>query len=161
MNTRTRAVWPLVLMAVVVVFALSVMGGAALNVSAAPQAAVTPVAVTLPNGGGESAIVKFYTAKSITADEQNCLDLREYRTLDLEFVVDQTTTNTTTVILEHTIGAGADLTTNTVGQTVVSANAADADDLNRFDLYGVYTCVDINVTNSNAVTWTVWGIARK
>ena len=162
MNIRTRAVWPLVVMAAIVVFALSVMGGAALNVSAAPQAAVTPVAVvSLPSGGEESAIIKFYTAKAITADEQNCLDLREYRTLDLEFVVDQTTTNTTTVILEHTIGAGADLTTNTVGQTVVSANAADADDLNRFDLYGVYTCVDINVTNSNPITWTVWGIARK
>lgn len=161
MNTRTRAVWPLVLMAVVVVFALSVMGGAALNVSAAPQAAVTPVAAFLPNGGGESVIVKFYDEEVLTADDQNCLDLREYRTMDLEFVVDQTTTNTTTVILEHTIGAGADLTVNTVGQTVVSANAADADDLNRFDLYGAYTCVDINVTNSNPITWTVWGIARK
>ena len=106
-------------------------------------------------------IVKFYDEEVLTADDQTCLDLKEYRTLDLEFVVDQGTTNTTTVILEHTIGAGADLTVNTVGQTVVSANAADADDLNRFDLYGVYTCVDINVTNSNAVTWTVWGIARK
>ncbi len=135
--------------------------------AAAPQAAVTPVAATLPIGGSDTFLVKFYDAKVITADEQNCLDLQEYRVVDLEFLVDQTVVageaNTTTVTLEHTNGvAGVSvLTTNTTGQTVVSANAADADDLNRFDLYGRYTCVDINVTNSNPVTWTVYAVARK
>lgn len=131
------------------------------DVAAAPQAAITPVASNDPLGGGNSVLVKFYDGEALTADDQECRDLREFRTIDLEFVVDQGTTNTTTVTLEHTNGAGADLTVNTTGQTVVSANAADADDLNTFDLYGVYTCVDINVTNSNPITWTVYGVARK
>lgn len=161
MSNTKRSALPLVLMALALVYVLTMAGGASLRVSAAPAAAVTPVAATLPLGGSESTLVKFYSSQSLTADDQNCLDLREYRVIDLEFVVDQTTTNTTTVTLEHTNGAGSALTTNTTGQTVVSANAADADDLNRFDLYGVYTCVDINVTNSNAITWTVWGVARK
>lgn len=170
METR-RASYP-VLIALTLV-ALIVMVFASIRAeqaSAAPQAAVTAVAVTLPNGGGESVLIKFYSAKSLTADEQECRDLREFRVVDLEFVVDQTVVatgigadgpNTTTVTLEHSNGAGATLAVNTTGQTVVSSNSADADDLNRFDLYGVYTCVDINVANSNPVTWTVYAVARK
>jgi hypothetical protein len=130
--------------------------------------AITPVAANAPLGPGEqSVLVKFYDAKAITADEQNCLDLREYRVIDVEYVIDQTliasTPNTITAILEHTNGAGADrdLTVNTAGQTVVSANVADADDLNRFDLYGVYTCVDLDVANTQPVTVTVYALVRK
>lgn len=131
------------------------------DVSAAPAPAVTVVAIEDPIVGGESVLIKFYDGEALTADDQECRELPEFRVIDLEFVVDQGTTNTTTVTLEHTNGAGATNATNTTGQTVVSANAADADDLNRFDLFGYTTCVDINVTNSNAVTWTVYGLARK
>jgi hypothetical protein len=157
-----RTTYPAVLaMALVLLIALAFGSIRAENAVAAPAAAVTPVAATLPNGGGETAVIKFYAAERLTADDQECRDLREYRVIDLEFVVDQTDTNTTTVTLEHSNGAGATLAVNTTGQTVVSANAADADDLNRFDLYGAFTCVDINVTNSNPVTWTVYAVARK
>jgi hypothetical protein len=148
-----------VVLADAAVFGLSLSGPQ--DVAAAPQAAITPVAANDPLGGGNSVLVKFYDNEALTADDQECRDLREYRTIDLEFVVDQGTTNTTTVTLEHTNGAGSSLAVNTTGQTVVSANAADADDLNTFDLYGVHTCVDINVANSNTITWTVYGVARK
>lgn len=157
MSKRFSVIFALVLVAL----ALMVFGGIAPQATAAPRAAITPVAVEDPLGGGESVLIKFYDGEALTADDQECRDLREYRVIDLEYVVDHGTTNTTTVTLEHTNGAGSDLTVNTTGQTVVSANAADADDLNRFDLYGIYTCVDINVTNSNTITWTVYGVARK
>ena len=126
----------------------------------APMAAITPVAIENALTG-DTVLVKFYDGEALTADDQNCIDLRGYRTIDIEYVVDQGTTNTTTVSLEHTNGAGATNAVNTTGQVIVSANAADADDLNRFDLYGVTTCVDINVANSNTITWTVYGLARK
>lgn len=135
--------------------------GATQPVTAAPMAAITPVAATNPTTGETSTLIKFYDGEVLTADDQECRDLAAYRVIDLEFVVDQGTTNTTTVTLEHTNGAGSTNAVNTTGQTVVSANAADADDLNRFDLFGVTTCVDINVTNSNPITWTVYGLARK
>lgn len=154
----------LFIMAVVVVvglIALTALMPASYDVSAAPAPAITPVAIEDPLGSSDVVLVKFYDGEVLAADDQECRDLSEYRVIDLEYVVDQTTTNTTTVTLEHTNGAGATNAVNTTGQTVVSANAADADDLNRFDLFGVYTCVDINVTNTNPITWTVYALARK
>ncbi|MFZ1755029.1 MAG: hypothetical protein WAU10_14870, partial [Caldilineaceae bacterium] len=128
--------------------------------------AITPVAANDPVGAGEeSVLIKFFDADALTASEQRCRDLREYRVVDLEYVVDQTlisaTPNTASITLEHTNGAGADLTVNTTGQTVVSNNLADADGLNRYDVYGVYTCVDIALANSQPVTFTVYAVARK
>lgn len=150
------------MLVLIVALIFSIGGGQSIQpVSAAPAAAITPVAATSPVSGDTSAVLVFFDGEALTADTQRCRDLRGFRTLDLEYVVDQGETNTTTVTLEHTNGAGADLTVNTTGQTVVSANAADADGLNRFDLYGIHTCVDVNVTNSETITWTVIGIARK
>lgn len=162
MNRKTNI---LMMLALAVALLIGLMVGISdpiQPVQGAPAAAITPVAIEDPLGSAEVALVKFYDAEALTADDQNCIDLGEYRVIDLEYVVDQGTTNTTTVILQHTNGAaGTALTTNTDGQTVVSANAADADGLNRYDLFGRWTCVDVNVTNSNAITWTVWGLARK
>jgi hypothetical protein len=146
-------------MAVVVVFALSVASGGALQVSAAPQAAVTPVGVKSPTSGDSSNVVRFFDGEALTADTTRCRDLGEYLVADVEFVVDQGTTNTTTVSLLHT--NDTDLGVYATGQTVVSANTADANDLNRFDLYGRYTCVKIDVANTNPITWTVTMLARQ
>src|SRR3990172_8784202 len=143
--------------AIVTVLAFVAMFGIFANLQpagAAPLAAITPVASkALLGTGDESVLIKFYDGESLTADNQECRNLKEYRVIDLEYVVDHGTVNTTTVTLEHTNGAGSSLAVNTTGQTVVSASAADADALNTFDLYGVTTCVDINVVNSNAITW--------
>lgn len=164
MNRKTMlaALGSAVLMLALIV---SVMVQSPAPVTGAPAAAITPVAAKDPVGASDARLVRFYDAEQLTADDQNCIDLMEYRVIDLEYVVDQTlvasANNTTTVNLEHTNGAGSTLAVNTTGQVVVSANAADADDLNRFDLFGRYTCVDINLTSANPVTWTVIGIARK
>ena len=83
----------------------------------------------------------------------------EYLVSDMEFVIDQGTTNTVTLSLLHTNDTGD--SNYTTGQAIVTANAADADDLNRFDLYGAYTCVQIDVANANTITWTVTALARK
>lgn len=157
--------------AVAVAVVLLTLGMAALvgslpgDVTAAPAPAVTVVAIEDPVSGDISQLIKFYDGVALTADDQQCRNLAEYRVVDLEYVVDQTAVagapNTTTVTLEHTNGAGATLAVNTTGQTVVSANSADADNLNRFDLFGQTTCVDIDVTNANPVTWTIYALARK
>lgn len=46
------------------------------------------------------------------------------------------------------------------GATIVSANAADADALAQFAVYGRYTNVYADVTNTNPVTITVIGVAK-
>lgn len=160
-NGKRFALGALVLVAFIL-FGMLALLPAPQMANAAPAPAITPVAAEDPLTADAPALVKFVDGVAISADTQYCVDLREFRTIDLEFVVDQGTVNTTTVTLEHTNGAAGDSNvTNTTGQTVVSANAADADDLNRFDLFGVYTCVDIDVANTNPITWTVYGLARK
>ena len=133
------------------------------GVYGAPAPAITPVAIEDPMVGSDQQIlIKYFDAEVITADTQVCHNLQSYRLADIEYVVDQGTTNTTTVTLEHTLGAaGTALTTNTTGQAIATANVADADDLNRFDLFGTWTCIDIDVTNTNAITWTVWVLAQR
>lgn len=164
--TNNKHVFSIMAVAVALLILLTAIfsNGRVEPVSAAPAMAVTPVS-SVTGVTSEVALVKFYDAEALTADDQNCIDLRGFRSIDLEYVSDHTlvggANNTTTVILEHTNGAGSSLAVNSVGQTVVSANAADADGLNRYDLYGVYTCVDIDIATANPVTWTVWGLARK
>lgn len=153
----TRTIAPFAIALLFVAF-LGFMLSPVFETSAAPAAQITPVAAENALTG-DTAFITFYSSEALTADDQNCVDLQGYSVIDLEYVVDQGTTNTTTVQLEHT--NGTPLTTNTDGQVVVSANTADADDLNRFDLYGRYTCVDIDVSNSETITWTVTGVARK
>lgn len=161
MNHRKPIAAVVMAIAILAIMVTSLLTPNLAPATAAPQAAVTVVAAGAPITGDTSVLIKFYDGEALTADDQECRDLPEFRVIDLEYVVDQGTVNTTTVTLEHTNGAGATNAVNTTGQTVVSANAADADDLNRFDLFGYTTCVDINVTNANAITWTVYGLARK
>lgn len=163
-NRVTLALCIAGLLLLAMVFAVAVNPGTQ-PVMGAPAAAITPVAIEDPIRG-DTTLIKFYDAEALTADDQNCVDLREYRVIDLEWTVDQalgpgSDNNTTTLTLEHTNGAPSALTTNTTGQTIVSANQADADDLNRYDLFGAITCVDVNITTANPVTWTVYGLARK
>lgn len=163
MTTKnTKYLAAMIVLAFVALFALTSLMPAMDSAHAAPAAAITPVAADDPLGQTDDPVlIKFYDGTAVTADGQQCRDLSEFRTIDIEYVIDQGTTNTVTVQLEHTNGAGATNAVNTDGQVIVSANAADADDLNRFDLFGVYTCVDLDVTNTNTLTVTVYGLARK
>ena len=161
MNKRNTIGSMVALMATLVMALLVSLNGPFYQARAAPAAAITPVAAEDPTTGEVSNLVRFYDAEPLTASDQSCIDLREYRVIDLEYIIDQGETNTATLTLEHTNGAGADLTTNTAGQAIVSSNTSDADDLNRYDLFGVYTCVDVNLTNTETLTVTVYGLARK
>ncbi len=156
-NRRYTLAGMAVLLVVVLVFAG--IGGAMAAPANAPAAAITPVAVKAAVSGETSVLVKFFDGEALTADTIRCKAMGEYINADIEFVVDQGTTNTTTVSLLHTNDATDG--NYTTGQVVVSANAADADDLSRFDLYGAYTCVQVDVANANTITWTVTALARK
>jgi len=154
-NKSFSAALGLALIALVVM--LASVGG--LPASAAPAAAITPVAVKAPVNGQTSVLLTFFDGEALTADTIRCKDLGDYMVIDMEYIVDQGTTNTTTVTLLHTNQASPSV--YATGQVVVSANAADANALNRFDLYGQYTCVQVDVANTNPVTWTVTALARK
>lgn len=126
------------------------------HTSAAPAAAVTPVAVKDQIVGTVGGAMRFFNTVAVTEDTRICQDLSAYRIADIQYVIDQNTTNTVTLKLQHSNNNS----NFTDGQNLVAANAADANALNRYDLYGKYNCVYADVANSNSLTLTVIVLPR-
>jgi hypothetical protein len=143
-------------------FAFLLALSALLNSGATPSYAdtvPTPAAVQAGSGGTGWLAVTFDAADSINADEGTSgMQLAGYDTLDIQYVVDQAdaATNTTTVTLQWS----NDNSNWSDGPALVSANSADADGMLQVANMGRYTRIYYNVTNSNAMTWTVKAIAK-
>lgn len=130
----------------------SLMTGPA-RVSAAPAALVTPVSVN--HAGGASKVVTFFTTRVITQDTASaCLNIQNNEKMDLQWVIDQGTTNTATLKLQFSNNGAANVVD---GATFATANAADAGDMQQYTVYGVCARVNVDVTNANALTVTVIG----
>lgn len=124
------------------------------QVSAAPFAAPTPQ--TYNASRADAAIVVFAAAKSITADTRWCKEAANYNAMDVQWVIDQGTTNSTDLKLQFS----NDNVNFTDGATLVSSNTADASGLNRQLTYGRYVCVYADVTNSNAIVISAYGVGK-
>lgn len=124
----------------------------------APAAAVTPVAGVV-HSGVRGDVVTFMQTEVITADGCSALvNIQDHAKVDLQWVIDQGTTNTTTYSLRWTnTGSKNNLITDA---TVVSANAADATAGGQFSLFGRQACIYHDVTNSNPQTVTFIGVAK-
>lgn len=129
------------------------------SADAAPAAAITPVSFS--GQSGDNAKVVFFNG-NIAADTRVCHDLSNYNKLDLQYVIDQGTVNTTTLSLQWSNDHNPSTNTgNYLAQaTIVSANAADASGGNQFLTAGQYMCVLADVANSNALGLKVLGVAK-
>jgi hypothetical protein len=129
--------------------------------TAAPAAAPTPVSVTLPSGPVPEYPVFFNGNGPITADTRSsCFEVPDYSVVDLQYLIDQTiadnVVNTTTLKLQFS----NDLVTYVDGINVVASNTADASSLQPFAIFGRYTCVYADVSNTNPITLTVVGVVK-
>ena len=137
------------------VLALTVLFGAMASggVKAAtnqPLYAPTPVSVTHPS----TLAPEMYTLMNavITADTRGtCQPIGAYSIADIEYTVDQSTTNTTTLTLQYSNNGVA----FTDGAAIVTSNAADATGMNQYPVFGRLTCLFADVTNTNPVTVSV------
>ena len=148
----------LTIAAALVVFALALTalagGGAA---TAAPLAIPTPVSVTRPASGGVQTFTPFAGSTALTADTTSaCVDVAQRSVIDVLYVIDQGTVNTTTLTSRWSI----DGVTLVDGVNVVASNAADASDMVQLQVFGRYFCLLANVTNSNPITITAQAIAK-
>lgn len=127
--------------------------------SAAPAAAITPISFS--GQGGSNAKVTFFRG-NVTTDTRTCFDLSNFNKIDLQWVIDQTVVNTTTLKLQwsnnHNPTANSGNYEDTV--TFVNANTADAAGGNQYHLAGQWNCVLADVGNSNPVAITVMGVAK-
>lgn len=143
-------------MFVVLATALWFAGAHMVAVEASPPAAPTPV-VTGWNPSSAYKLVTFWDTQTITADGGSTVfALPEYTVLDYQYVIDQGTTNTVTLKLQHS-NNGQHWTD---GATLVSNNAADANALNQALNFGLFTRIYADVTNTNTLTITVTGLAK-
>lgn len=158
MNIR-KNLSALVATAALLLFVGLVAFGPSYNASAAPQAAVTPVAGVV-HSGVRSDNLTFWTTEVITQDGCSALlNIQDHAKVDLQWVIDQgTLTNTTSFTTMWTnTGSASNLVTDT---TVVNANSADATAGGQFALFGRQACIYADVTNANPLTVTFIGVAK-
>lgn len=125
--------------------------------TAAPPAAPTPI--TMNAREADPRIANFWGIDEVSvaaSGRSSCFDLSGYNNIDLFYKIDQTTTNTVTLKLQYS----NDLVTYVDGINVVADNAADANALAPFPVFGRYTCVYATVTNTNTLGITVIGVAK-
>jgi hypothetical protein len=126
------------------------------DVQAAPAALVTPAAANSISAITPRVITLYDGA--ITADTRGtCFDEAGYAYIDTHYKIDQGTTNTVTLTLQHAVDTAISYETL---DTVVSANAADADAMVQSLLWGRYICLYADVTNTNTVTITARALVR-
>jgi hypothetical protein len=134
---------------------IGVLFGPAGPGQAAPLAVPTPLAETA--GGGDYLNVVFWSADALTADGgSNALQLPGYEVLDLQYIIDQGTTNTTTLKIQFS----NDNTNWSDGINIVANNAADANGMVQVNNFGRYTRLYADVTNTNAWTITARAVAK-
>lgn len=155
MNRKTLFAVSTLLLLTLLTFNLMAGSPAEAAPAAAPAAAITPVAsVNLSTGGAR--VATFFDAESITADTRRCFDLSAYETIDLQYVLDITASQTVTLKLQNS----NDNTNFSDGATAASAIDADGNAMAQYALFGRYNCIYADVTTANAVVVTVIGVAK-
>lgn len=126
-------------------------------VTAAPAAAVTDVSYISSGGDGDVSLVNWMTARRLTADTTVCKDLRIYKAMDLQWVIDQGTVNTTTIKMRITVDG-----THLVDEaTIATANVADVSAINQFKVHAIDTCMFVDLASANPITVTLIGKVMK
>jgi hypothetical protein len=129
-------------------------GGA--STSAAPAPAPTPAADI--NVATNSSFVTFFLSRVVTEDVASpWIDASRFEFADVQYVIDQSGTNTTTLKLQFS-NDGVNVVD---GATLVSANVADASGLNQQALFGRYARVYADVSNATATTITANAVVKR
>lgn len=156
MNTK-RNFYPLIVG--IVAFALlvgSVLSIQTTGVQGAPNAIVTPIAQYMRQPAPK--VINFWASPTaLTADTRSaCVNVDGYNTIDLHWIIDQGTVNTTTLKLQF-----SNITDSYIdGVAVATANALDSSNMNQFNVFGRNVCLYADVVNSNAWTITAVGLAK-
>lgn len=119
-------------------------------------AVVTPIAQT---GREDSRIATFFYAETISADTRRCFDLADMEIMDLQYQVDATNANTTTVTFQQTNINPINGPFNSA-QAVATVISTDANTFSQVGLFGQWNCVFLDVTNSQPISFTIIGVAK-
>lgn len=125
------------------------------SVQAGPMAAPTPVVSGY--SAKPASELTWLAGVATTADGgSTALNVAGWQATDIQYVIDQGTTNTVTLKLQFS----NDGVNWTDGATLVTDNAADASVLSQAAVFGKWARVYADVTNTNPVTITAIGIMK-
>lgn len=151
-----------VMVGAVVMLALlvAVMGAGSGDVQAAPAAVPTPVSVTRP-ASEQPQLAAIANAQVVATDTRlGCVASSNHSVMDLQYGIDQGTVNTVTLKLQFTNDTPGSSATYVDGVNVVASSAADASDMQQFQLFGAWTCIYADVANTNNLTLTVKALLK-
>lgn len=130
----------------ITIAAMAVVSNRPFAYAAPVQAGITPVGGGEVSGGKVGPLVPIVTA-IVTADGRACRDTREFTAADVQLVLaPNNTPQAMTVRLEHSNNN----TDYTDGPDIVATQSAAIDTMNRYDLYGAYTCVYWDIASPSA-----------
>lgn len=153
MNKRNYVLLAVILPILLFVLALTAITGG--PVAAAPAAAPTPVSVSA--GSAAPDVFTAFEAQAITEDTRSgCVDVAKFQRADVQYLVDATENNTTTVTMQFT----NDKVTYIDGLAVASAVAADGSAMQQYAVFGKYICFYVNVTSTDPITWSISAVLK-
>jgi len=146
--------------ALVLVIAAMLVGSvliSATTANAAPLPAPTAVSAPADRAPRARHPITFFSAARTTADGRGTVySLPDYNVMDLQWVVDVGTVNTTTLKFQFSNDG-----VNWVdGASIEAGIVADKNSLQQFPIYGRYVSVYADVTNTNPITLTLIGVAK-
>lgn len=150
----------LLAVALMLVFGAVVALQPAGNVNAAPDGApaFAPTPVSATDSGGNNDLATFWSSEALTATGTSSVqNVQNYERIDLQYVIDQgATPNTLTVKLQFS----NDNTNWVDGATIVTDNAADANVMQQFAVFGRFARLHATAGNSESVTVTANGVLK-
>ncbi len=153
--------WVMVIAVVLLALLLVPLGTASATI---PQPLAIPTPVTAPahsTAPNAPEFPLFFNAKPLAADTRSsCFEVPEYSAIDLQWLIDQTIVDTTANTITLKLQYSNDNLNYVDGASFVSANVADAGDMQQYNLFGRYTCIYADVSNTQTVTVTVIGTVK-
>jgi hypothetical protein len=125
------------------------------DATAAPAAIPTPLSIGRTTQ--VPTLVTFFDGQVVAADTRSqCFDSTYFDKMDLQYIIDIGTVNTTTLTLEF----NNNRLTYPDGINAVANAAVDKDEMVEVNLFGVQTCIFADLTNTNTVTVTAIGLMK-
>lgn len=162
MNSKQQKSWTIAITAVVVgLMALMGTWFGTPQVQPVQAAVITPIAQVAR--GHDAKYIPFFNNRVITADTRVCFDLMHHDIMDLQYIVDATLANTTTVSFQNT-NTNPNLADPTpvynAANAIATVVSTDANTFAQIGLFGRWNCVLADVTNTNPITFTIIGVAK-
>ncbi len=145
--------------ALVLVLLVGLVLGSLSVLQPAPNAALAalPTPISMSDRTDATDNVTFWNSKPITSSQGSTVaELPGAEVLDLQYVIDETIANSTTLKLQYS----NDNSHWTDGPTVVATVQADANGLDQYANFGRYTRLYATLVGSDPVTLTALAVAK-